>query len=188
MKLILLTLTLLFASSSFAWGQAVPSATRADLQVGGSFSFVKPDYTPQDALGFGIYSDFFFTPHFGAELNFHHAAISQHSPAAETSFDYGVIYRRVYGIYRPFVRGSLGRGSLNFPTGISGPSASAADLSYNQFTIAGGVDFEVTRAVNVRAEMEYQSWFAAPGLTNGLTPVLFTIGAAYHFNPRYPIY
>jgi len=149
---------------------------------------VLPDYTPQKATGYGAYADFFVTPHFGAELDYHHAAISQHAPATEVSFDYGIIYRRIYGKSRPFLRASAGRGSLNFPTGTTGPSASAAYLSYNQFTIAGGLDFEATRFINIRAELEYQTWLAAPGLINGLTPTLFTVGAAYHFNPRYPVY
>jgi len=148
---------------------------------------VLPDYTPQKAYGFGIYTNYFVTPNFGVELDYHRATISQHSPATETSFEYGVAYREVYGIYRPYVRASFGRGSFNFPS-QTGSQTSVADLGYNLYGVAGGVDFEVTRSINARAEIEYQSWFAGNGLTNGLTPVFFTVGAAYHFNPRDPRY
>jgi hypothetical protein len=148
---------------------------------------VLPDYTPQNAVGFDIYTNYFVTPSFGVELDYHRSTILQHSPAAESTFEYGLAYRRVYGIYRPYVRAAFGRGTLNFPS-QSGSQTSVADLSYNLYGVAGGVDFEATRLINVRAEVEYQSWFSANGLNNGLTPIIFTIGAAYHFNPREPRY
>ncbi len=187
MKRILIALSLLLASSSLSWGQATSTASRADFELGGTYSFVLPDYTPQKAQGFGIYTNYFLTPHFGVELDYHRATISQHSPASESTFEYGLAYRRVYNIYRPYGRVAFGRGTFNFPSQTTA-NTSVADLSYNLYAVAGGLDVEATRTINIRAEFEYQSWFSAPGLTNGLTPTLFTIGAAYHFNPRDPRY
>ena len=69
LKRIALTLAMLAASSSFALGQAIPGATRRiDIQAGGLFTYAVADYTPQNAIGYGIFGDVDFTPHRGAEL------------------------------------------------------------------------------------------------------------------------
>jgi hypothetical protein len=180
-------LSLLFAANSLALGQATSTASRTDFQVGGTFTFVKPDYTPQNAVGFGIYTDYFFRDHIGVELDYNHADILQHKPATETTFEYGGIYRRVYGRFRPYARGAFGRGGFNFPS-QTGSQTSVANLSYNLWAVGGGVDVEVLRFLNVRGEVVYQHWFAADGLTQGLTPTLYTVGVAYDFNPRRPRY
>lgn len=186
LKRILFTLSLLLFSGAIARGQATATASRLlDLQVGGTFTFSLPDYTPQDAIGFGAYTTLDFTRHYGVELGYHRIAISQHSPATETSFVYGVRYHGDYGIYRPYVKAGLGRGDFNFPSQTP-PFVSVANLGYNLYFGGGGMDFAVSRRVNVRADIEYQSWFARPGLPNGLTPTLFSIGAAYHFNGGTP--
>ncbi len=183
MKRTLLALTLLAASSSFALGQALPAASRpGDLQAGGTFTYSYPDYTPQKAVGFGLYASYDFGHHLGLELDYRQVAIQQHSPAMERTFEYDLRYSRYYGRYQPYIRGGLGRGSFNFPTDNPYvPGQSAADLSYNMYNVGGGVDFRATQRINIRAEIDYQSWFAAPGLQNGLTPALINVGAAYHF-------
>jgi opacity protein-like surface antigen len=150
--------------------------------VGATFSFVLPDYTPQDAVGFGFYTNYFFTDNFGAELNFHSASINSHSPAKETSFEYGIAYREVYGKYRPFVRGMGGRGSFTYP--LPNSTTTASSQGFNTISAGGGLDYEITRTLNARAEIEYQHWFASGGLPDGLTPAFFTLGIAYHFNPK----
>ncbi len=183
MKRILLALSLSLASGSLAWGQASSTASRSDFEVGATFSFVLPDYTPEKAVGFGVYTNYFFTDNFGVELNYHRASIDKHSPATETTYEYGLAYREIYGKYRPYIKGMGGRGTFNFPA-LNGNGTSVANLSYNTLSAGGGLDYEVTRTLNVRGEIEYQHWFAANGLTNGLTPVLFSVGVAYHFNPK----
>jgi hypothetical protein len=184
LKRIVLILAMLTSFGAVARGQALPAAARAgDLQIGGTFTFCFPDYTPQDALGGGVYIDFDFKPHWGAELDFHQVDISQHSPAYERTYEYGARYHRVYGNYKPYLRGGLGRGVFNFPN----PDGTVAgNLAYNMMEAAFGVDFSVTPRINVRAEVEYQRWFAGEGLTNALNPILYTFGAAYHFNAGWP--
>jgi opacity protein-like surface antigen len=57
---------------------------------------------------------------------------------------------------------------------------SAANLAYNIFAIGGGLDYYVLPRINVRAEYEYQQWLSFP--PNGLTPKIFSVGAAYRFH------
>ena len=65
-----------------------------------------------------------------------------------------------------------GRGVFNFPNDV-------ANLAYNLGAVAGGVDYNALRHVNVRVEYEYQHWFGFP--PNALTPQLGTVGVAYRF-------
>jgi hypothetical protein len=185
---------MLTACSSLAFGQAAPGATRAgDLQAGATFTFGYPDYTPQDALGYGAYIAFDFRTHWGAEVNFHEISINQHSPAKEYTFEYGARYHRTYGRYNPFLRGSAGRGTFDFAPNFQQLGASP---SYNLISGAGGVDIALTPRFNVRADVDYQHWFTggASGkqiidnnpttgvyLPHGLTPIIYEVGFAYHF-------
>ena len=185
---------MLTACSSFALGQAIPGATRVgDLQAGGSFTFAYPDYTPQDAYGYGIYAAFDFRTHWGAEIDFNQVSISQHSPAKETSFEYGVRYHRTYGRYNPYLKAMAGRGTFDFAPNFYQLGASP---SYNLIAFGAGVDTELTRRFNVRLGMDYQHWFTGSQsgaqningvpttgvyLPNGLTPILYEVGFAYHF-------
>jgi hypothetical protein len=183
---------MLAACSSFALGQAIPGATRVlDVQVGGTFTYAFPDYTPQNALGYGIFGTFDFTPHWGAELDFHSVSIQQHSPAKETSFEYGARYHRTYGRYNPFIRGGAGRGTFDSAPDFS---QAGADPAYNMLSFGGGADIEITPRFSVRAGGIYQRWFTGgvtgppnsggPGtdvlLPHGLTPVLYEVGVSYH--------
>jgi hypothetical protein len=193
LKRTVLILAMLTACSSFALGQASPDATRAgDLQVGGTFTFSYPDYTPQNAFGYGIYAAFDIRTHWGAELDFHQVDISQHSPAKETTFEYGVRYHRTYGRYNPYLRGSAGRGTFDSAKDFY---QAGADPGYNLLSFGAGVDAELTNRLNVRVGMDYQNWFTGgakgppnsggPGtdiyLPHGLTPILYEVGFAYHF-------
>lgn len=193
MKRTVLILAMLTACSSIALGQATPDATRVgDLQVGGTFTFSYPDYTPQNAYGYGVYAAFDISTHWGAELDFHQVLISQHSPAKETTFEYGVRYHRTYGRYNPYLKGLGGRGTF-----VPAPDffQAGTSSSYNMLTFGAGVDTEITDRLNLRVGMEYQHWFTGsvtgsstcggPGtpvcLPNGLTPILYEVGFAYHF-------
>ena len=72
-----------------------------------------------------------------------------------------------------------GRGVFNYQFDV-------ANLAYNMADAGVGVDVNVTRRINVRADYEYQQWFGFRGNLNDpdsstLSPQVFTIGAAYHF-------
>ncbi len=183
---------MLAASSSFALGQAIPAATRKiDIQAGGLFTYAVPDYTPQNAIGYGIFGDVDFTRHWGAELAFNSIDILQHSPAKEWTFEYGVRYHRDYGRYSPYIKVSGGRGTFDFAPDFF---QRGADEGYNIFSFGGGVDIALTNRFGIRAGAEYQHWFTGsltgppgvggPGidlyLPDGLTPALFQVGVTYH--------
>jgi opacity protein-like surface antigen len=192
LKRIVLILSLLTACSSFAFGQASPDATRAgDLQVGGTFTFAYPDYSPQDAFGGGAYAAFDFKPTWGAEFAFHLISLDQHSPAKELTYEVGPRYHRTYGRYNPYVKGLGGRGKFDFnPNFLETVSNATQGQSYWMLTGGAGVDYQLTYRFNVRIEVEYQHWFtnSTSNLPHGLTPILYQAGFAYHFSGGAPSY
>ena len=160
--------------SSTLFGQAMPSASRAgDLQVGGGYTLAGSDYVPNKISGYTFYSDFDFRNHFGVEVDFHQLK-DPNSAVAERTYEIGGRYLRHYGSFTPYAKGLYGRGVLNFPN-------NDANLGYNLVTGGAGVDFSVRPDISIRADFEYQRWLAGPGIHNGITPTLFTIGVAYHF-------
>jgi opacity protein-like surface antigen len=150
-----------------------PTATRkADLQIGGDFTFSPaPDYGLETFYGGGGYVTFDFTRNLGVELNFHQLN-GPVSSIYERTYEVGLRYVKHFGIVAPYVRGSYGRGVFNFPN-------NSFNQAYNIFSGGGGVDVRVQRHVNVRADYEFQTWLNFPD--NGLTPQVVTLGAAYHF-------
>ncbi len=143
-------------------------------------------------MGYGIYAAFDIRTHWGAELDFHQVSIQQHSPSKETTFEYGVRYHRTDGRYNPYLKVMAGRGTFaSAPNFYQGN----ASYGYNLLAFGGGVDAEITQRFNLRLGVDYQDWFTgsltgAPNcggtgvavcLPNGLTPVLFEVGVAYHF-------
>jgi hypothetical protein len=193
LKRIVLILAMLAVCSPFALGQAIPGATRAvDIQAGATFTYAFPDYTPQKAVGYGAFGDFDFTPHWGAEINFHSVSIQQHAPAKEWTFEYGARYHRTYGRYNPYLKAMAGRGTFDFAPGFF---QHGANPSYNLLSFGAGVDAQITTRIGARAGMEYQNWFTGgatgtpgsggPGtdvfLPHGLTPILYEVGISYHF-------
>jgi hypothetical protein len=193
LKRTVLILAMLALCSPFALGQAIPGATRVvDVSVGATFTYARPDYTPQNALGYGIFGTFDFTPHWGAELDYHSVSIQQHSPSKEWSFEYGVRYHRTYGRFNPYLKAMGGRATFDSIPGFYQGNASP---SYNIIAFGGGLDTVLTPRFSVRVGAEYQNWFTGgvtgppnsggPGtdvyLPHGLTPVLFEVGLSYHF-------
>ena len=96
----------------------------------------------------------------------------------ERTYELGGRYKRRYGKFNPYARGMYGRGVFNFPF-------DQANLAYNLISGGVGVDYNLMRHVNVRADYEVQKWFSFPpnATTSGpqLTPQILTIGAAYRF-------
>ena len=163
----------LVCSSVAALGQARYTASRAgDLQIGGGYSIARSDYTVNRIRGFAFYSDFDFKSHYGIEVDFHQVNDPNPTQIYERTYEIGGRYLRRYGAASPYVKGLYGRGVFNFPK-------SEANLAYNMIVGGVGVDYAVHPRINVRADFEYQRWFSFP--PHGLSPMLFTVGAAYHF-------
>lgn len=155
----------------------------ADLQVGGYFTFVRPDYG-QNLIGYGAYATYDFLPHWGAEFNFRQADSRNGNSLYERTYELGgrYIITRKRG-FVPYARASYGRGVINFP---KGGILYGDNLAYNLMAFGGGVDYHLTRAINLRGDYEYQHWFSfpgVPGITNSsLSPQAVSVGVAYHFH------
>lgn len=167
----------LIGAASMLHSQATPAATRkADLQVGIGFSSAHSDYLPNRINGGAAYFDFDFTRHLGVEGVFHFVKDGKESDIYEKTYEVGGRYHLTYKRFAPYGKIMYGRGVFNFP---AYPGYSHANLAYNLFAGGAGGDYMILRHVNARADFEYQRWMGFP--PNGLTPTLFTFGAAYHF-------
>ncbi|HEX4652234.1 MAG TPA: outer membrane beta-barrel protein [Granulicella sp.] len=172
-------------------GQADFTASKLiDIQVGGSVVGALSDYKPVPTysnnykfLGYGIYSTIDFLPHIGLMLNFNQVDARSPKTEYERTYEIGGRYFVRYGRLKPYVKAMYGRGVFNFPPPPNNPTGPAeANLAYNLFALGGGADFRLKPYLNLRAEYEWQKWAGdQPLLSNGITPQLFSIGAAYHF-------
>ena len=180
LKKSLMLLALALGLASIAQAQKLPTATRSlDIQAGGSFVYGHSDYGTT-LKGFGGYGTIDFKPHFGLMLDFHQADGTD--KIYERTYEVGGRYVRHYGRISPYAKVMYGRGVFNFPPPFDDPTLpSAGNLAYNLLAIGGGVDYHLRRHINLRGDYEYQVWKSGPGLTNGLTPWLASVGAAYHF-------
>jgi opacity protein-like surface antigen len=173
------------ACTAAGHAQAKPTAKRiGDLQAGGGFVLAAPDYGRDTFKGYMGYATFDFKYHYGVEFNIHQINAPSPSKLYERTYELGGRYVRHYGIAHPYAKLMYGRGVFNYEYNV-------ANLAYNIGAIGAGVDFNVHRHVNVRADYEYQNWFNFRGFVSqgtvtsnsaSLSPQVFTIGAAYHFD------
>ena len=183
---ILIVLSLL-AGAPRLFAQASATASRAgDLLIGAGYTSAESDYGSR-FTGFAIYGDFDFTRHFGIEGSFHKVSQGSGSTLYEKTYEIGGRYFRTYGPLIPYVKIMAGRGVFNYPPypPPSPQDQASANLAYNLFAGGLGADIKVRRWLYIRGDFEYQKWPGFKGTVdgpiNGLTPELFTFGAAYHF-------
>lgn len=198
--LFLLTAAGITAAGPLAQGQALPTATRlADLQLGGGYTFAKSDYVPNYIRGFMFYGDYDLLGHYGLEVNFHQLTdpnpdpLVPHNHFSERTYEVGGRYLRHYHHERfaPYAKLLYGRGVVNFrakqvyvPAGLL---TYIDNVAYNMAVVGGGLDYRLMPRINVRADFEFQHYFASDAdLPNGLTPKLFSFGVAYHFPAHGP--
>lgn len=186
--------------SSLAHGQASATASRpADLQVGGGFTWANSDYVPNKIGGYAIYANYDFLGRFGVEGNFHYVRDPNPDPLvpsnhfSQHTYEIGprYVYRLYNGRLAPYGKVLYGRGVANFPAHqlvVPGGVVTYIDnFAYNLISFGGGVDYQLRSRINVRADFEYQHWFANDReLPGGLSPYMLTIGAAYHFPASSP--
>ena len=169
--------SLLWSSASLSHAQAVPTASRAGIaQIGGGWSFAKPDYSPQKIQGYSIYGSFDFTKHWGIEGDIHKISMVTPSDIGEDSYLLGPRYVFHHKRANPYLKamGGLGRFQYQYD------DTPHYYYTYKIYAFGGGVDFQTTHHINIRAiDFEYQGWPGFP--TNGLSPLVFTFGAAYAF-------
>ncbi len=172
----------LLSSASLLVAQASPTASRAgDLQIGGGFSSAASDYGKRFSGAMG-YADFDFKEHYGVEAAFHFVRQGGGAPLYEKTYEIGGRYVRHYGRFAPYAKLLVGRGVFNFPACPlpANQGIACANLAYNMYALGAGSDVYVRPWLNVRGDFEYQSWPGFP--PTGLTPMVISIGAAYHFH------
>lgn len=172
-------LTCLLGGTSGLYGQASATASRtADLKIGGGFTIANGDYSGRYKGGMAFFT-YDFTPHLGIEGNFHFIKGGGSSNLYEKTYEIGGRYFRNYadGKLSPYVKVMYGRGVFNFPAYV--PNGPHPNLAYNLFAGGAGIDYKVLPYMYVHGDFEYQHWLGFP--PSGLTPTLFSIGAAYHF-------
>jgi opacity protein-like surface antigen len=175
-RIALIVVVLLAIFIPAAHAQSLPTASRAaDLQIGGGFVFARSGYnfTPIHLYGGAIYADLAIRPHWGAEFDFHHTRASEDSTVYERTYELGPRIFLTRGRITPYAKVLLGRGVYNFRNNV-------ANVAYSMYTFGGGIDYAVTRSINVRGDYEYQNWVGFPLGT--LHPSVATIGVAWHFH------
>lgn len=164
-----------------ALAQATYTASRAgDLQVGAGFvvgnsNFLTPELggTGESLRGLNLYSTFDFRKHIGADLEFRQASPSYGENVYERTYEAGGRYVYPVGRLRPYGKVLYGRGVFNYPHNV-------ANLAYNLLSLGAGLDYQLSRQLNVRIDYEHGHWFGFP--LQALSPNIVSIGVAYHFS------
>ncbi|WP_035347862.1 outer membrane beta-barrel protein [Edaphobacter aggregans] len=158
-------------------GQAVPTAERtATVQIGAGWSVVSPDYAGKTTQGVSIYGTFDLTPHWGIEGDIHKASMITPSDIGESSYLLGPRYVFRHNRLRPYAKALFGLGRFQYQY----DNVPDATYTYKIYAFGGGIDVVTTKHINLRAvDFEYQKWPGFP--PNGLSPMVFTFGAAYAF-------
>lgn len=171
------SLAALFFTVSIGRTQAIPTATRqASAQLGFGYSFAQPDYGQRRIQGVTGFGDLDFGMHLGVEGDIHYIALVTPTDLAENTFLIGPRYnfrRKNFDLYAKVL---FGVGNLV----IQEQQDNVGHSPGHDFAVAfgGGLDIPVTRHIVVRAiDFEYQHW----NYLTGLTPTVFTFGAAYKF-------
>ena len=181
---ILLAICLVGFADGRLHAQATPTAeTPGVLQIGAMFNIAAPDYRPQKFYGYGLYSTFDFKYHIGIEGEFHQINDTDSAEGIyERTYEIGPRYVLHHDRFDPYAKIMYGRGVFNYPSvpDETGHVSKTANIAYNIAAIGAGLDYRVVPAMNVRVNYEYQDWFSFP--PNGLTPMILSVGVAYHFH------
>lgn len=164
--------------ATLAHGQAVPTASRGgsiSAGIGGVVS--NPDYGQSNIEGLTFWSDFDFLYHYGVEGEIHYY-VRTPSDISEDTYLAGP--RALYRYKKIDAYAKLMFGLGRFGT-QSGSFANPQTGSYFVYAPGVGVDWHVTRHINIRAiDFEIQKW---PGFgAHGLTPFVYSAGVSYVFH------
>jgi hypothetical protein len=161
----------------------VPTAYKtAGLAVFGGASLVNPDYGPpawNKDYGYVIGGDYtrIFKPiTVSLEPRF---GWSSGILATESFFMINLKLERPYGRrqqFHPFVEAGVGRGSLHL-----GHPFETTQTSSPAEVIDGGLDYDLTSALGIKAEYQYHFWDFGY-YSNGLNPAGPTIGIYYRLD------
>lgn len=160
--------------SSICHAQAMPTATaRTALQVGGGYTYARPDYGQRAIQGISAFADYDVGRHFGAEADIHYVSLITPLDLAENSYLVGPRFILPHGRYRLYGKALAGVGDFVIQQADGLNRIPGTSFAY---AIGGGLDIVATKHIVVRAaDFEYQHW----SYLTGLTPFVVTVGAAY---------
>jgi hypothetical protein len=153
-------------------GQAMYTASRgSQIQAGAGLLYLQPDYVDKSIKGVSFWGDYDFKRFLGAEASVHIGSIITPDDIAENSYMVGpraMYHRRKLTVY----------GKLLFGRGTITNQDNNLSSSYNIYAFGGGVEYRVSRKINIRAvDIELQKW---PNFEpNTLSPIAYTFGASY---------
>lgn len=179
--LLSLVLPLVLVMPSALHAQATAAATRGGIaQAGVAYTFSNEDQYPGKHLqGMTIYGTFDLNNHIGVEGNVHLASLfKSYFDYKETSYDAGLRWAQHYRKFTPYGKALVGFGHSSAINSIQIVGGSTPG-SYFLFALGAGLDYSISNKINARADFEYQRWPNFP--PHGLTPPLFSFGAAYRF-------
>lgn len=163
--------------ASVVHAQALPTATaNGAIYAGGGYSYAKPDYGQKSIQGGSGFVDYNFRPHWGVEGDAHIIALITPQDLAENSYLVGPRYIYPRGRFNLYAKVLFGVGQIVIQEVQDNPEGGAG--TYFAYAAGGGLDIRATKHIMVRAlDFEYQHW----SYQTGLTPSVFTVGAAYRF-------
>ena len=164
--------------TSMGRAQAKPTATTtAIVQVGGGYSYAKPDYGQRSIQGISAFADYDIGLHYGVEADIHYVSLYTPQDLAENSYLIGPRFILPRGRYKFYGKALFGIGDLVIQNQQDNIGRQAG--TNFAYAFGGGVDVYATRHIVVRAiDFEYQHW----NYLTGLTPIVFTAGVAYRFH------
>ena len=158
--------------------QATAAATGRSLSVGLAYQNADPDYGPTRSSGGGIFANYDFGRYLGATAEFNFQTAFSNVVFLEHSYLFGVRGEYHKGRYMPYGKALIGDSTSS----INGhnPGLINAPGSYPTFALGGGLEIRLEHHINIRAiDYEQQRWLQYH--PNGLTPSVFSFGAAYRF-------
>jgi hypothetical protein len=172
------SLAIMLSLASSGNAQALPTAlAKGQFQVGGGWSIASSDYGQAKIKGISGFADYDVLLHWGIEGDVHAVSFWTPDDIAENSYLVGPRFIFHKNRYKAYIKGLAGVGSLviqnpqNHPYEFGGTSFA--------YALGGGVDVIIKPYLVVRAvDAEYQHF----DYVNGLTPIVFTFGAAYRFH------
>ncbi len=165
------------AAPSALHAQASPTASRTmSGQIGIGITLGSPDYAGASIKGGSIYGTLDFGRHLGIDGEIHDMDLFTPTDVGESSYLLGLRYHVAVRRFRPYAKVLGGLGRFQFQQGFYKETTSR---SYKAFAVGVGTDYMLNRRVSLRGDLEFQHWFGFP--TNGLAPIVGTVGVAYRF-------
>jgi opacity protein-like surface antigen len=167
--------------------QALPTANRrAEISVFGGYMLSDLDFDGKSKDGFAFGADFTVFPHFfvdpSVEVRYDHASIAQIS---EHAYLIGPRVQKDYRRVHPYANFLVGIGGIDYHPAPFFDPRDTSDSGRN-YSIGGGVDFDVARNISVKVDYQQQFWNLGkdPNVTPTgdytLSPTTLLFGVTYH--------